>query len=90
MGARVQGIAVGGPKHRTATGGQDGVLPVAQFLDDVLFEIAERYLAVMREPFADRHADASFNLCIAVDEYHAETACQLAPDRGLATAGHAN
>lgn len=90
MPARMQGVAVGGPEHGTATGGQHQALQAGEFVECVLLGVAERLFAVLCEELADGHPDPALDLVVAVDEPQPELPCQLPPDRGLATSGHAD
>jgi hypothetical protein len=64
--------------------------PLDQPGDHRLLDIAEGGLAGLVEVLADGAADLLLDLGVAVDEAPAQLAGQLPPDRGLATAGHAD
>jgi hypothetical protein len=88
--ATVQRISVGRAQHRAATGGQHDAVTPGQRVDDTLLDVAEGRLAVLLEVVPDAAADLALDLGVAVDEISPELPCQVPPDRGLATAGHAD
>jgi hypothetical protein len=88
--ARVQGIPVGWAQHGATAGGQNLPAARAELVDDVLLDVAEALLAVLREEVSDRHADPRLDLGVAVGEDQAQLAGQVAADGGLAAAGHAH
>ena len=89
-GTRVQRLAVVGPQHRAATRGQHTVVPTRQLIDDLVFELPKRRLALTLEIAADRFADPLLDLGVAVNEWQVKAAGQVSPDRGFAAAGQAD
>jgi hypothetical protein len=88
--ALAQQVAVELAQRRAAAGGQHAFALAREAVDLLRFQVAEGRLAVQLEVRADRHADVQLDLVVGVVEGQAELPSELAPDGGLATAGHAD
>ena len=89
-GALVQRIAVGRPQHSATASREHSLGSLRHFIDHLLFDVAEGRLPARLKELADRHADPPFDLVVSVQKRHGQLPRKLPPDRGLATAGHAD
>ena len=89
--ARMQQLPVALAQHGAAPGGQHEVAGAGDQLgNDFSFDVPKGIFAVALEELLDAAADAQFDLMVRIDKRHADLACQLFADGGLATAGHAD
>mmetsp|Transcript_18075 Transcript_18075/g.43195 ORF Transcript_18075/g.43195 Transcript_18075/m.43195 type:complete len:237 (+) Transcript_18075:5061-5771(+) len=89
--AGMQQFAVALPEHGPAAGCEHGFPgPRQQFGDHFGFKVPERFLAMLVEKLTDAAADAALDFMVGVKKWHANLACHLFADAGLATAGHAD
>jgi hypothetical protein len=85
-----QVLAAGRPRHGAAARRQHDVGERGELLDDRFLAVAEAGLTLDLEDGRDRHAEASLELLVGVDEALAEPARELAPERRLAGAHEAH
>jgi hypothetical protein len=89
--AAVQQLTVALTQHGTASGGQHAIAaPGNQVGDDLGLDVPEGLFTVAFKELPDAAADALLDFLVRVDKRHADLACQLFADGGLATAGHAD
>ena len=89
--ASMQELPVALPEYSTTTGGKHTVTGAGdQLRNDLGLDITEGLLSVSLEELLDAATDALLDLVVRIDKRHADLACQLFADGGLATAGHAD
>jgi len=72
------------------TGGDDVPAELRYLVDNFMFDIAKRSLTLCLEIVANRAADVLLDDVIRVNKREAKLPSNVAPDGGLATAGHAD
>src|ERR1017187_2958960 len=59
---------VGRVGNETAAGGDDRLLPLAQILDHLLFQLAKSVLALLFEDFLDGHSALGLDQFVGIDK----------------------
>ena len=77
LAALVQMLAVVGPQHRAAAGGDDAVGPGREFVNNLGLDLAKTRLALALEEFTDRAAQPLLNHMVGIDGRQTETPPKL-------------
>jgi hypothetical protein len=85
-----QRFAARQPPDDTASRRQHDVRPLRQLVDQRLLAVAKRLLALDLEDRRDRHAGATLELDVGVDELEREPPRDLPAERRLARTHHAD
>ena len=81
---------IGVVRCEAAAGGDDGLLPLGEFLHKAAFPFAEGRLAVLRKNVGNGLAGAGFNGVVGVEKGKVERGRQHLADRGFAGAHEAD